>query len=184
MNQPSLNNGSTIASRPRLMNWSTLLFLWAGVIAVLANNGPMDWKFITGVLFLFLTTTISYKNFRRGVRATLVLIFFGLIGWMDFFPVQYDVQLGDMRFDLLFFVTGLVHYYSNRPQLSAFFSGVVQAEMPEQEQKALGRSRVNNFKNRFARKELSELAAITQNPKLLPEAIQAAEELLEERAWV
>ena len=166
------------------MNWSALLFLWAGVIAVLANNGPLDWKFMVGVVFLFLTTTISYKNFHRGVRATLMLILFGLLGCINHFPVQYGVKLGAFTFDLIFLVTGFMHYYSNRTQLSTFFKGFFHTELPEQEAMALGRSRINNFKIRFARKELSELAAITQNSKLLPEAIQAAEELLEERCWV
>lgn len=166
------------------MNWSTILFLWAGMIACIANNGPLDWKVIVGVVLLFLTTTISYANFQRGVRTTLVLILLGLLGWITFFPVQYTISLGSLRFDLMLIVVGFMHYYVNKPQLSAFFKGTFQQELPEQEVQAIGRSRINSFKNRFAKKELSELAAITLNARLLPEAVQAAEELLEERGWV
>lgn len=166
------------------MNWSTLLFLWAGLIACIADNGPLDWKVIVGVIFLFLTTTMSYTNFQRGVRTTMGLILLGLFGWITFFPVQYTISFGAIRFDLMLLVVGLMHYYVNKPQLSAFFKGTFNQGMPEQEIQAINRSRINSFKNRFAKKELSELAAITLNAQLLPEAIQAAEELLEERAWV
>lgn len=171
-------------STSRLMNWSALLFLWAGVIACIAENGPLDWKVIIGVIFLFLTTTLSYSNFQRGVRTTLALILMGMLGWITFFPVQYTISFGTFSFDLLFIVVGFILYYTNKPQLSIFFKGIFQQNIPEQEISAIGRSRINTFKHRFAHKELSELAAITMNPRLLPEAIQAAEELLEERAWV
>lgn len=172
--------------RPRstLMNWSSTLFLWAGILACIAKGLYLDWQVLLAGALLGITTVISYLNFSRGVRMTFLLIGIGLFGGLTFFPIEYTMGIGFLQVNIMLLVVGLVHFYTNKDQLSTFLKGILKPDIPEDEIKAIGRSQIDNFKTRFAHKNLSELTAITENNKLLPEAIQAAEELLEERDWV
>lgn len=170
--------------KSKLMNWSATLFLWAGILACITNQLYLDWQVLLAGILLGITTIISYLNFPRGVRMTFGLILIGLFGGLTFFPIEFGFSIGFLSVNIMLLIVALVHYYTNKAQLSVFLKGIFSPTIPEEEVIAIGRSKIDGFKKRFARKDLSELTAITQNSKLLPEAIQAAEELLEERGWV
>ncbi len=169
----------------QIVNWISIIFLWGGIGYCGINGFLSELKVIAAIILLILSTGITYFNYELGVRITLGTILIGTINLVDFFPVKYFISFGinaiEIGFEFLLFGIGIIHYFTNREELSKFLKDLIYREVSEEELKSAQRSKINGLKRRFSNKQIGELEMIVNNDKLLPEAIKAAKELIEEK---
>ena len=167
------------------INWISIIILWLG-IGLCAINGILgDVKVIVAIVFLIAATALSFYDYVLGVKVTLGITLIGTLNLISFFPIKQLISFGinniAIGFEFILFGIGLIHYFTNREELREFLKDVFNSEKTEEEIIATQRSRINVFKRRFESKSVYQLELIANNRDLLPEAVQAARELLEKR---
>lgn len=169
----------------QIVNWISLIILWIGIaqcgyVGTLGNP-----KVIAAISLLTISTIITYVKYELGVKITLGIIILGILNLLDFSPTKYFISLGinviEIGFEISLIIIGIIHYYTNRKELSKFLKDLMNREIPEEEIKSAQRSRINGFKRRFSSKTIERLKIIANDDELLPEAIKAAKELIDER---
>lgn len=183
-----LDSDLSIGERKRKFNpsnWFAIGILWIGIIVCLQSGLIKDIQVIIAILLLIVSTVMIYRNPRLGIRITLGVILLGVLSIVRFFPTQYFIGFGigalKIGFEFIMFSIGLIHYYANRSELSTFLKDLFNREVSEKDLQAIERIRIENFKKRFLSKTVKELQDIVNKKELLPEAVKAAEEILEEK---
>jgi hypothetical protein len=139
-----------------------------------------------GDSFLSISTVTTYFNYKQGVKITLGVILIGVLNLIDFFPMKNLINFGiknafEIGFEYSLFGIAIVHYFTNRTELSKFLKYLFNREISEEEIKLNQKSKSNRFKSKFSNKSISELEMIINSDSFVPEAISAAKELIEEK---
>ncbi|MFT5834929.1 MAG: hypothetical protein ACI97N_002573 [Cognaticolwellia sp.] len=169
----------------QFINWISLIILWIG-IGQCGFVGITDRpKVIAAIVLLIISTITTFAKYELGVKITLGIILLGVLNFVDFSPTKYFISFGinaiEIGIEFSLFVIGIIHYFTNRKELSKFLKDLLNREISEEEIKSTLRSEINGFKRRFSTKEIGELEMIANNDELLPEAVKAAKELIEEK---
>jgi hypothetical protein len=169
----------------QFINWISLIILWIG-IGQFGFVGITDRpKVIAAIVLLIISTITTFAKYELGVKITLGIILLGVLNFVDFSPTKYFISFGinaiEIGIEFSLFVIGIIHYFTNRKELSKFLKDLLNREISEEEIKSTLRSEINGFKRRFSTKEIGELEMIANNDELLPEAVKAAKELIEEK---
>ncbi len=187
MKHELLDDEFTITEYPakaKPINWTSILILWMGIGYCIFNGLLGEVKVIIAIVLLVISTAVTQVNYKLGVRITLGVILIGVFNLVDFFPIKYFFSFGiqsiALGFELVLFAVALVHYFTNRIELSGFFKDLFDQEVPEEEIQAIRRLKIDGFKKRFADKSIAELEMIVESNHLVPEAVEAARELIEE----
>lgn len=110
--------------RIQILNWISIIILWGGIGYCGINGLLSEIKVIAAIILLILSTGIMYYNYELGVRLTLGVILIGTINLVDFFPLKYFISFGinaiEIGFEFLLFGIGIIHYFTNREELSKF----------------------------------------------------------------
>ena len=171
--------------QPKLMNWLSLIILWGGIGYCSIRGIITDVQVALGVILLIISTVATYFKYEAGVKITLGIIALGVLGLVKYFPISYSIGFGigdfGLDFEMVTFLIGIIHCFTNREVLSDFLSEMMNREVSKEELHTEERSRINGYKNRFSKKNNEELEVIVNNESLLPEAIKAAKELIEKR---
>jgi hypothetical protein len=169
----------------QVVNWLGIILLWIG-IGLTPFFGYFNLTKLIAAIILLLIATISMRfNFLLGVKITFFVALIGAVNFVDFFPFKYIFAFSilgiGLGFELILLLVTTVHFLTNRVILMEMIRDIFQSRITEGELVSARRSKVNSFKRRFSGRSLNELESIITNDKLVPEAIQAAEELLEEK---
>ena len=171
--------------RFQIVNWMSIIVLWGGIGYCGINGLLSEVKVIAATFLLILSTGITFFNYELGVKVTLGIILIGTLNLIDFFPINHFFGFGingfEIGFEFILFGVGILHYFTNRQALSKFLKDVFNREITEEDIKSIQRSRINGYKRRFSSKSIGELEMIVKNDELLPDAIKAAKELIEEK---
>ena len=171
--------------QPKLLNWVSIIILWGGIGYCYVNGIITEIQVIAGIFLLIISTIVTFFKYEVGVKITLGIIALGVLSLVKYFPISYSIGFGignfGLAFEMLIFLIGIIHYFTNKEILSKFLNGLINREVSEEELQAEERSRINGYKNRFSKKNMDELEVIANNESLLPEAIKAAKELIEKR---
>ena len=175
---------TTEKNYPKIINWISIIMLWVG-IGYCGFYGLLgEIRVIIAIVLLVVSTVLTYFNYELGINITLGIILIGILNLVDFSPIKYFFGFGifgvKIMFDLLLCSVGIIHYLTNRTAFSKFLNNLSNKET-EAETKSINRSKVNGFKRRFSNRKIGELELIVNNELLLPEAIKAAKELIEEK---
>ena len=175
---------TTEKNYPKIINWISIIMLWVG-IGYCGFYGLLgEIRVIIAIVLLVVSTVLTYFNYELGINITLGIILIGILNLVDFSPIKYFFGFGifgvKIMFDLLLCSVGIIHYLTNRTAFSKFLNNLSNKET-EAETKSINRSEVNGFKRRFSNRKIGELELIVNNELLLPEAIKAAKELIEEK---
>lgn len=166
-------------------NWISLLILWFGIFNCAFYHLIMDLQVLIAAILLLIATIISYLNFKLGVKLSMGLILIGALSLVQFFPHQFQIGfyiLGiPIQFELLLFIIGIVHYRTNRPVLSEFLKSLFGNFKIKEDKNKIREAKILSFKSKFLNKEIRELESIINNENFVPEAIQAAKELIQEK---
>lgn len=166
-------------------NWASIIILWGGILYCLIAGVISDIRVLAAIIFLSATTIINYFNLSLGAKVTLGLIIIGIFNLVDFFPVKvtmgFEIMGVEIGLEFILFGIGIIHYFTNRGELSKFIREVLKRDLSDEQIRSVYRVKVNRFKRNFSNKEIPELEGISNNKKLLPEAIQAALELIDEK---
>ena len=134
-------------------------------------------------VLLLLSTYFSYRQlFKPLLLLTLTLTLLGII---NFLPVsaRFNIGFGDagIGFSILGLALMVWYYFLNRSAAHA----VIRKNLfpaPTPKKAAMNkRESIDRFKKNFARKSTESLLLMVQERKVLPLALAAAQELLEER---
>jgi hypothetical protein len=170
---------------PKLLNWVSILILWLGIGYCLFEGIITDMRVIAGIVLLVIATLATYFKFELGVKITLGIIVIGVFSLVKYVPISYSCEFGfgvvGFAFELVILFIGIIHYFTNRAVLYPFLNGMLNRKVSVEESLEEERKRINGYKHQFSRKSMEELKSIIENKKLLPEAIKAAEELIEKR---
>ena len=162
--------------------------MWAGIGYCGVSGLLSELKVIFAIILLAVSTGVTYLNFRLGVKITLGIILIGTLNLIDFFPTKYFISFGinviEIGFEVILFGIGIIHYFTNRDELSKFLRHLFNKEITKEEIEEEKRSMIDAFKRRFSNKKIDELRIIARNDNLLPEAIKAAEELIKEQGEI
>ena len=187
MNNEIFDDGFEIReerNEAQIVNWISIIVLWIGIGCCGMMGLLSDLKVISAIVFLILSTGITYFNYELGVKITLGVILIGIINLVDFFPIKQFISFGfnsvEIGFELILFAIGIIHYFANRKVLSKSLKELFNREVTKEEVESAQRTKINRFKKRFSNKAIGELEMIVNNDKLVPEAIKAARELIEE----
>ncbi|MCA8830406.1 hypothetical protein [Hymenobacter pini] len=124
---------------------------------------------------------------RRPFFKPLLLLTLGLtlLSIINFLPddFRFNFGFGDVGvgFSILGLVLVVLYYFMNKPTAHAFVNQhIIPTPTPEQAARRR-RQRIDQFKNTFAKKSDESLRLMLQEKKVLPDALTAARELLQER---
>jgi len=171
-------------------NYLALSILWIGnltyICLFLLAESISDIRVLFTSLFLVGATIVTYKKFDAGVKFTFCLILLGVFHILLFFPIYYtfSFRVGSAMIviDLILTLIGLVHYFTNKEILSPYFERIMNKKDTEEEVQLRERTKVNRYKHQFRNRNLKELNEIVNNERLLPEANEAAKELINEKS--
>lgn len=179
----SLNKKMNV--QPNWISWISLIILWLGICSCWQNGSITDIRVIISTALLLMVTVVHYFNFDLAIKITLGIIILGVFQILKFFPAHltFSFEFGGLAFGFngLAIIIGIIHFTTNWKLLSKFYNKVVKNELTEEEAEIKSKEKISLFKNRFLNKSDQELNVIINNEKLLPEAINAAKELLSER---
>lgn len=168
----------------QLISWSSIIILWIGIFYCGINQLLDETKEFAALFFLIISTAITYLNFKQGVRLTLLMTLLGAFNLLVFFPFQILLSFGfgelGIGFELVLFLIVIIHLFTNRNE----FSRILNSEISNDEINSINRSQIDGFKKRFSSRSIKELEILAKNQELVPEAINAAKELLEEKSSV
>ncbi|MBT9395506.1 hypothetical protein KLP40_20240 [Hymenobacter sp. NST-14] len=120
--------------------------------------------------------------FRPLVLLTLALT---LVGALNFLPDSLKLGLGfgdaSLGVSILGVALGLLYYLPNRPAAHAFIRGLLFPPPSPAQAAQRQRASIDQFKQTFARRSDENLQLMLQERQLLPAALAAAQELLQER---
>ena len=169
----------------QFINWVSIIILWLGI-------GHCGWKglifetqVMVAIIFLIISTLLTYFNYTLGIKTTLGIIILGMLALIQFFPVSYYwfFSLNGFGIGIDFFLlgVGLIHYFTNEKELSKFLKNLFNHDISEEEIKKEETLKIKSFKRQFSNRSIEELEKIVMNNNLVPEARQAANDLLLEK---
>ena len=165
----------------QFVHWISLIILWIGIAYTGFIGLIGDIKVIAAIVLLVISTATTYFNYELGAKITFGIILIGIINLVNFFPIKYLISFGALGFELILLAIGIIHYFTNRKEVSKLLKAIFYKERSEEEIQTAKHSKINAFKRRFSNKKTEELEAIANNTKRAPEAIKAARELIEEK---
>lgn len=172
-------------SQPTSLNWTSIIILWIGIVLCFFSGIISDIQVILGIILLSLSTLITYYKYELGTKITFGIIVLGVLSIVKFFPSSYSIGFGigdyGVSFEILIILIGIIHFITNRTILSKFLKETFNRDASEEEIQLKERRKIDGYKNRFSRKSIDELQEVLNNKLLLPEAIKAAEELIDEK---
>jgi len=142
-------------------------FYYAGLVAVSVS---------------FLSYFIAPRFYKRVLGFTLLLALFGVVRFLPA-TLKVGLALGDepLGIDLVVVPLLAIFYFLNRSSANAFLRRyIVPAPTPVQAAQQR-REAIDQFKQTFARRSNASLQQLTTDPRLVADAITAAQELLRER---
>lgn len=168
------------------LGWVPTFILWIGIITCIVKGLLGDAQIAIAAGLLLVITLVMWRNYQLGIKFILGLILLSIIGLLKFFPAQYEIgfyigKIG-LSVELISLAIGLLHYFTNKKELSAFITSLLNQKLSEKEKQDVTRVKIDGFKRRFIRKDTSDLEEIVNNDELVPEAREAARELINERS--
>ncbi len=144
-----------------------------------------------GAFVVLTITVICFFIARPFYKYLLVLTLgLGLFNLINFIPAEVKTGFGIgslmVYFSPVVFVVVLLTYFLNRNQANKVLFALIgpSPERAEKNRKAQQAEEINKFKTRYAKYADSELETILQEKKYVPEALQAAREILRNRNTV
>lgn len=168
-----------------LQSQISICLLWLGIFLCFMLGAFFSVKIVIAFILLTITTYLHFSSRENESKLTLVILLLYLFGLIHFYPIQYSIGIIiwgiTLSIDLIALIILIFHIIFNRDILSPFFKKVIYRKISKEESESIERTKINGFKNRFGRKTNSELQTIVHNRLLVPEAIKAAVELIQER---
>jgi hypothetical protein len=164
---------------------STIIFK---IIGTTTDDGtPSDYVLGAKHYGAFLATGVTLASFfllRSYFKYLFLLTFLlGLFGLINFTIAERSLglTLGDVRIGLstVVVVVGIITYLLNRQRINTSLFALIK---PSDEKVAqIRQDEIADFKDRFSRKSTEELAQIVAAKALVPSALAAAQQLIQER---
>ncbi|QIL78284.1 MULTISPECIES: hypothetical protein [Hymenobacter] len=163
------------------------------LISQLLAEGRYSYFSVTAAHYLgfacLLGTVVLYLCFRPFFwYALLITLLLGLFNLVNFMPLRMSVGLtfgsATVGFDPLSFVVLLAYYFLHKTAADSFLRKHLHSLLPQPSpahRTARWRESVDQFKQTFARKTDEALGLIVTEQKMVPAAVTAARELLQER---
>lgn len=168
----------------------TLVFMQAGVVWywLVAGIDKKLYISIACILVLF----ICYVVYNKGYKYLLAIVLLAtLFGWISFFPTEGYIRFSIFKIALTIQVGGLLliggTYWLNKESVNIFVVDSFQRLFditPERIQtmnQERFESSVSRYKQRYQEYTSEQLTLILQENRYVPEALEAARQLLEQR---
>lgn len=172
-------------SKPTFINWISVIILWIGIFWSIFEGLITNWQVAAGFILLIIGTILCIANFSKGVKFIFIILFLATVNLIEFIPIVLEIEFGffDIGIGLDFVHLGilLLHYFTNKKELAQFLDYIINKPISEEEKQASIDKKISAFKYQFSKRSLKELKEIENNERLLPEAIQAAKELIKEK---
>lgn len=167
-----------------LKNWIIIIVLWIGIALSCMNGLIGEIQLQAALILLVIVTIINFVKPSLGVKFILGLLVLGFLGILTFFPFKTRIGYGNSMFlfDFYFLALAVIHLALNKSSFLGIFSSVINGDLSNEQLQKTNRVKIDTFKKRFYNKTISELTSIVEHKRLLPEALQAAQELLDERS--
>ena len=140
------------------------------------------------------TDSVKYSGFGLLIILTLILLnkpvwkyVFGfltilaLTPWISFYNQTFSFGIGIIQFEVTALGILIFHLILNPEVFESFKSVIKPKPEPEESKQAKFENSVNGFETRFSKKSTDELKNIVEQNSLVPEALEAAKRLLEQR---
>ncbi len=180
-------------------NWLIIGIFWVGIAVYFVSDGFVDIRLLLSTIALISITFLTYKDFENGVKLTMGIIILASFRLLIFVPYEssFSFSIGPLSivFDILIILLGVVHYSLNESILSPLLKKIRKRREQKQQKNLKAKqlksqtkqqqeknSKINRFKHQFHNRNLDELNEIVNNERLLPEAIAAAQELIQEKS--
>lgn len=171
--------------RQSTLSWLAIALLWLGIVLMVVFGNFFHPRVLGGALVLLIATIGKYFYPKPGNILAAVVIFIGAADLLYFYPFNYifALEIGSfaLGIDLVLLFILLLHVWANKATFSEFYKSVRGDDRTEAEVLTIHQSKLLQFKRRFADKTLAELKVMTSNERLVPEAIEAAKALVEEK---
>jgi hypothetical protein len=170
-----------IIEKRGLANWSAFMLLWVGIGVSIAAGYLTHWPLLIGGAALIVTTFLFYlQKIQIAIMLLACSLLAGTLRILMFFPIYFTFDFGSvLSVDILPFLVLVLLLATN---WETYRDLVVAIRGDHQETAADSRAAKNNrFLVAFRNKSTRELEAIVSENRLVPEAVQAAAELLKVR---
>ncbi|HRG87962.1 MAG TPA: hypothetical protein PLW44_03015 [Chitinophagales bacterium] len=167
-----------------------IAFMLMGVIWCFLEVG-LNSKFYVSTLCV-LALVLCYVGYTKGYKYLLFIVLLAtLFGWVSFFPIEGYVRFSVFKIAATIQVGGLiligVTYWLNKESANTFIVGSFQHlfDITPERVQAMDKERYKNsvsgYKQRYQEYTSEQLTLILQENRYVPEALEAARQLLEER---
>ena len=118
--------------RSDFLSWSAIILLWLGIIYSWYVGYLFLPSCLSALCFLIFATILTYFKFEEGIVLSFFVIIAGFLNLITFFPIRYLITIGSssIRFDLILFLIGVLHFYANKSILKFFFKRLLGLELP------------------------------------------------------
>lgn len=153
------------------------------VLAGITYNFALSPKHYAGITATILTISVFF-SLRVYYKYVLGLTF--LLGFFDFIqfsPIQFNTGLtfGDVHIgiNLVCLLAGVIIYALNHPRINRILTSPFKYD--QERLRLLHQEEIEKYKEQFLRKSSEDLTQIVSSNKLVPAALTAANQLLQER---
>ena len=151
------------------------IICWLGISISLLIFNLRDINTILGLTSLLIATAITFKYLKAGVIFFFLVLLASTFDIVGFFPVKVNISF----FNISMLSVLLIHSYLNQDIILPVTQDL-SASLMNTDNPSFNTSAVNRFKIRFENYSPIKLQEIIDTNKFVPEAIQAAKELLQE----
>lgn len=176
--------GKAEAAAPDRYTYVVPFLLLPGFAWCIYSGYIGDAKMWLAVTFWLTGTVALYLKWSKtGVLILAGGLFIACFGLIRFFPITFSfgISIGErtLSFDFIPFLVIILLDLTNPVTVKEIFSLIRKEKTEQRNEKQQARS--NRFLIVFSKKSTKELESIVAERRLVPEAIKAAEELLEDR---
>ena len=163
----------------------TIFILMIGLVGRLVIGTSQIIGLIIGITLILTCGYVTSKNYKIGVRATFIVILFGVFSLIQFFPFSYGIlfefglkeKIGiGLGLDFILVLVAIFHLWINQDEIQ-----ILPSESNEKGEIKINEYLVSAFISKFEMKDSEELKLIIEENKLTKEAMKAANEVYEKR---
>ena len=169
--------------------------MWGGTLLLFLSEPFFIINFCIAIMSLLVLGLLLYSRRKYGIFLMGVLCLLATFNFVDFLPFEILLKLRlpgiylsaheyrIIGFDIIaamFIMSGYI--VANEDIFFEYFPRMRRNPKQEQQRQETSEGRVNQFMKKFERKSTQELENIAQNEDMVPEARQAARQLLVEKS--
>ncbi len=166
------------------LSWVPVIVLWLCAVITWMKGWLLHPQYLLAVVMLLVCTVLYITNFKLAKKLILIPMILGSFRMVKFFPTSFFFTFSFSTFNVI--IDGMItaitlsHLFIHQKDLLPFIGEIVRPTKTEFEREVESKKQVEFFKTKLKSKSEFQLKEILSERNLVPKALIAAQQLLEE----